>query len=103
MTITGLIILGLILFVAGMAILLLYMVSRLVGSDGWDDSNIINGIRLLTHAIFHPEDFGRMFYLTQDQLNLLKNNGHNPDKPFWYVSEDEFDGVVATRPSEDHV
>ncbi len=99
----GLIILGFILFIAGMVILLLYMVSRMVGSDGWDDSNIINGIRLLTHTIFHPEDFGHMFYLTKAQLNLLKNNGHDPDKAFWYISEDEFEGVVDTRPREDNV
>ncbi len=99
----GLVILGFILFVSSAVGILFYILSRMVGSDGWDDSNITNGLRLLSHTTLHPEDFGRMYYLTQDQMNLLQNNGHNPDKPFWYVSGDEFAEVVDSRPKKDHV
>lgn len=102
MEVAGLIVIGLILFIAGAIALLFYMLSRMVGSDGWDDSNITNGLRLISHTTLHPEDFGKMFYLTEDQLKLLENNGHDmsDSRPFWYVSEDEFEGVVKTRPEE---
>lgn len=39
------------------------------------------------------KDFGRMYYLTHAQMNLLRNNGHEPDRA----------DVVKTRPTEDHV
>lgn len=100
-TLAGLVIIGLILFVAGAVGLLFYMLSRMVGSDGWDDSNITNGLRLVSHTTLHPEDFGLMFYLTPEQLQLLKDNGHDPERPFWYISEDEFEGVVKSRPDFD--
>ena len=83
------------------AFLLGYILFRLMGSDGWDDSNITNALRLLSHVTLHPEDFGKMYYIPeQAQLVLLRSEFHftNRDRPFWYVSEDEFDGVVKTRP-----
>lgn len=101
MTTVGLVILGLILFLAGALGLVLYMTIRMLKSDGWDDSNLLNGLRLLSHVAMHPEDFGKMFYLTEDQRKLLKNNGHNPERPFWYVSEDEFESVVKSRPDQE--
>jgi len=39
------------------------------------------------------ENFGRMYYLTHAQMNLLRNNGHEPDRA----------DVVKTRPTDDHV
>lgn len=98
LTVAGLIILGLALFFAGALALLLYIIVRMLGNGGWDDSNLTNGLRLVSHVVLHPSDFGKMFYLTEEQLNLLKNNNHDPKRPFWYVSEDEFEGVVKTRP-----
>ncbi len=98
LTIAGAIALGLILFVAGAIGLLSYMLFRMVGSDGWDDSNITNALRLLSHAVLHPEDFVKMFYLTQEQLTLLREHGHKPKKPFWYLPLDEITEVVKTRP-----
>ena len=92
------IILGAVFFIGGIilgAFLLVgYICSRMVGSDGWDDSNITNALRLLSHVTLHPEDFGKMYYLTDF-------NGETAvidRRPFWYVSEDEFAGVVKTRP-----
>lgn len=69
---------GLFLFIA-------YVAYRAMRSDGWDDSNLTNVIRLISHVAIHPEDFGKMTY---------------PDGtyPFWYVNQDEFEGVVKTRP-----
>ena len=99
-TTAGLVIIGLILFVAGFIGAVLFIVLRMMKNDGWDDSNMTNGLRLLSHTSIHSEDFGKMFYLTEDQLKLLENNGHDMSdaRPFWYVSEDEFEGVVKTRP-----
>lgn len=100
LTIAGLVGLGLIVFLAGALCMLLYIVLRMMKNDGWDDSNILNALRLLSHVAIHNEDFAKMFYLTEEQFNLLVNNGHDLSKqrPFWYISEDEFETVVDTRP-----
>ena len=98
LTITGLVVLGLIIYVAGAVSILFYMISRMVGSDGWDDSNITNALRLLSHAVLHPEDFVKMYYLTNEQIALLKEHGHSLRNPFWYLPLDEITEVVKTRP-----
>jgi hypothetical protein len=54
-------------------------------SSSWDDSNMMNMIRLLSHVIAHPGDFGKMSY-------------DNGKKPFWYINKDEFSDIVKTRP-----
>ena len=71
--------------VLGMVALLAYILSRMMKNPGWDDSNLTNALRLLSHVSLHPEDFARMQY---------------PDgsRPFWYVTKDEFSEVVKTRP-----
>jgi len=102
LTVTGLLIEDIIIFVAGFIGCIVYIVARMMKTIG-DDSNMNNPLRLLSQATIHPEDFGRMFYLTKDQMDLLRNNGHEPDRPGWYTSEDEFEGVVKTRPGPDHV
>ena len=56
--------------------------------SNWDDSNITNMLRLLSHIITHPSDFGKMQY----------KDGR---RPFWYISKDEFSQVVRTRPDKD--
>jgi len=98
LTIAGLVGLGFIVYIAGAVSILFYMISRMVGSNGWDDSNITNALRLLSHAVLHPEDFVRMYYLTDEQIALLKENGHNLRNPFWYLPLDEITEVVKTRP-----
>ena len=85
-------------FFAGAFTLLGYILWRMMRSDGWDDSNITNAFRLLAHVSIHPEDFGAMYYLTKYQRDTLLDNNEHPKRPFWYVSEDEFEGVVETRP-----
>lgn len=102
LTIGGLLIEDLIVFIAGFVACVMYIVYRMMKTIG-DDSNMNNPLRLLSQATIHPEDFGRMYYLTKDQMDLLRNNGHEPDRPGWYVDEDEFEGVVKSRPREDHV
>ncbi len=102
MTVAGIVILGLILFIAGFIACVMYIVARMMKSIG-DDSNMNNALRLLSQATIHPDDFGRMYYLTHAQMALLRNNGHDPDRPGWYVDGDEFADVVKTRPTEDHV
>ena len=78
-------------FFFGVFSLLAYILWRMMRSDGWDDSNITNALRLLSHVVLHPEDFGKMYYLGPDGL---------PGKrPFWYVDKDELSEVVNSRPS----
>lgn len=80
--------------------LVTYFVVRMLRSDGWDKSNVLNALRLLWHILVHPEDFGQMYYISdQSYLNLGYNGGHLK-RPFWYVSKDEFSEVVATRPED---
>jgi hypothetical protein len=82
-------------FVLGIYALLAYMVHRMLKSDGWDDSNMNNALRLISHVTLHPEDFGRMYYVSRE--------GEIGRRPFWYVGKDEFEDVVRTRPSGDNI
>jgi len=89
-------------FIAGIVALLGYMIWRMMRNDGWDDSNITNALRLLSHVVLHPEDFGKMYYLTSEQYGKLILAGIDPaeefKRPFWYVSKDELSEVVKSRP-----
>jgi hypothetical protein len=69
----------------GLFVFIGYVAYRAMRSDGWDDSNLCNVLRLLSHVALHPEDFGKMQY-------------KDGQRPFWYISEDEFEDVVMTRP-----
>lgn len=85
--------------VLGAFLLIAYICSRMVGSDGWDDSNITNALRLLSHVTLHPEDFGKMIYVTPKMIEVLKSAGITKVVfPFWYVDKDELSEVVKTRP-----
>ena len=89
-------------FLTGVLVLLGYILKRMMGSDGWDDSNITNALRLLSHVTLHPEDFGKMYYLKDSQLmRLLTTQTYDeepPKRPFWYVNKDELSEVVDSRP-----
>jgi len=102
LTVVGVVILGFVLFIAGFIGCIIYIVARMMKTIG-DDSNMNNPLRLLNQATIHPEDFGRMYYLTHKQMKLLRDNGHEPDRPGWYVDGDEFADVVKSRPGPDHV
>jgi len=83
----------------GMFIPFAYGGYRALTSDGWDDSNIFNWFRLIWHVFTHPEDFGRMFYLSDFQEDILIHEGQNPKKPFSYISGDELsDNFPDARP-----
>jgi hypothetical protein len=83
-------------FFIGVFALLGYMIWRLMRNTHMDDSNIANAVRILSHLILHPHDFGRMWYCKPDPnkpgqfLGVLR--------PFWYYDQDEFEGVVRSRP-----
>ena len=89
-------------FLSGVIVLLGYILKRMMGNAGWDDSNITNALRLLSHVTLHPEDFGKMYYLTDTQLMMLLTTQEKtiapPKRPFHYVDKDELSGVVKTRP-----
>lgn len=73
-------------FVMGVFSLLFYILWRMMRSDGWDKSNILNALRLLSHVAIHPEDFQHLQY---------------PDgrRPFKYIGNDEFaDNFPESRP-----
>ena len=46
-------------FILGIVTLLGYMVWRMMRNEGWDDSNMTNAIRLITHVVLHPHDSAR--------------------------------------------
>lgn len=91
-------------FIAGVVVLLGYILHRMMGNDGWDDSNITNALRLLSHVTLHPKDFGKMYYLTPEEATAVEIAAIYTDKPiwarrpFWYVSKDELSEVVKSRP-----
>lgn len=73
------------LFIGGGATFLLlalaYCVARMLNADGWDKSNVLNALRVLSYVVMHP---GRLGSLTDP-------DGH---RPFWYVAHDEFSEIV---------
>jgi len=74
--------LGLIVGLLGAIGLLVWQLMR---SDGWDDSNVLNAVRFLHHALRHSEDFRELRY-------------PSGKRPFWYLDKDEIDEVVDSRP-----
>ena len=87
-------------YLIGVFSLLAYMIYRMMKNPGWDDSNITNALRLLSHVTLHSEDFDQMYYLEQRHWDLLNNlrKSDRPISPFWYVNKDELSEVVKTRP-----
>lgn len=77
-------------FFLGVFTLLGYMIWRMLRSDGWDDSNILNALRVISHVTIHPEDLAVMWYLDPE--------GHPSRRPFDYISKDEFEDIVQSRP-----
>lgn len=78
---------------------LILLCLRALRDDAWDDSNVLNVLRVLAHLAIHPSDFARMHYLddedyTQLEMNLLPY----PRRAFPYLELDEFESVVETRP-----
>lgn len=80
-----------------------YGAYRALNSDGWDDSNLLNWLRLLSHVYIHPEDFGRMYYLDQMSEDIVRSGGVVSEKSlkrvFGYISKDEFaENFPESRP-----
>lgn len=86
--------------VFGIVLLLVYGAIRGTQSDGWDDSNLTNWIRVFIHLILHPEDFGKMYYLTDEQYVMGTRLWGPIQQPFWYIPKDELSEVVRSRPDE---
>lgn len=90
-------------FVGGFSIgvfgLLGYMLKRLMSNLEWDDSNITNALRLLSQVVLHPQDFLRLYYMTDAQLaQFIELYESLPKQPFWFVKLDELSEVVKSRP-----
>lgn len=84
----------------GITVFVGYGAYRATRSDGWDDSNVLNWLRLLSHVFIHPEDFGQMYYIPEDfVLESLEEAGYTLEKPFDYINKDEFaDNFPQARP-----
>lgn len=91
-------------FVTGVFTLLGYMIWRLMRNAEWDDSNITNALRLLSHVVLHPNDFGKMHYISPHDLERIaeylpaRAEILKQKRPFWYVNKDELSEVVKSRP-----
>lgn len=57
-------------------------------NSGWDDSNVFNIFHVLFHLALHPDDFTKMYY-------------KDGNKPFWYLTKDEFSEVLRIRPTSE--
>jgi len=95
-------------FAAGAFSLLGYIVLRMLRADGWDQSNITNALRLISHTAMHPEDFLYMHYLTEAQHQAAADASPSGlvtsvRKPFWYIGKDELSEIVVTRPPSNSV
>lgn len=79
-------------FVMGIVFFVGYGAHRALKSKGWDDSNILNWLRLLSMVYIHPEWFGDMYYLNDDMVEALFDSNYDIEnyKPFHYINKDEF-------------
>jgi hypothetical protein len=92
------VVLGVFLFFGGALSLLGYMVIRMLRSDKWDDSNMLNALRVISHIVAHPHDCADMYYLSDDEYEALASMGYEPRKPFHYINKDEFSELMKSRP-----
>jgi hypothetical protein len=81
----------------GVTLLLSYLVTRCLRSDGWDKSNMTNALRLLSHVVLHPEDFAHMYYTVRSAGEYGRVVSR---KAFPYINQDELSEVVKTRPNK---
>lgn len=81
-------------FTLGILGLIGYGAWRALRSDGWDQSNLLNWLRLLSHVFIHPGDFAKMYYVYFDENETI----YDYEKAFSYLDKDEFEGVVKSRP-----
>lgn len=82
----------------GIGLFVGYGAYRATNSDGWDDSNVFNWLRLLAHVYIHPEDFGEMYYLEDSDIDILQTV---PNRPFAYLANDEFaENFPYSRPKK---
>lgn len=75
-------------FILGILCCPLIIFMRARRNSAWDDSNMTNIYRVISHLAVSPGDFGKMQY---------------PDgkRPFWYINCDEFSEVVDSKPNEE--
>jgi len=83
-------------FILGILFFVGFGAWRALRSDGWDDSNLLNWLRLLSQVFIHPEDFVRMYYVYG--MGLIDDS--RIERAFPYLGKDEFEGVVKSRPKE---
>ena len=84
--------------VFGMVLLVGFGCWRAVRSDGWDDSNILNWLRLFSLVCIHPEEFAGLYRLSDEELDTLVEQGLTPVEPFKFIRGDEFaDNFPETR------
>ena len=81
-------------FVGGFAVGILAIIVlgayRAVNSDGWDDSNILNWLRIFSLICIHPEEFAGLYRLTDGEIDTLESEGFVPVEPFDFIRKDEF-------------
>lgn len=76
-------------FILGVLSCPLVIFIRARRSSEWDDSNVTNIYRVISHLAVRPEDFGKMYF-------------PNGKKPFWYINKDEFSEVVKSTDTEEN-
>lgn len=85
--------------IVGLFLFIGYVALRALRSEGWDDSNLLNVLRLISHVAAHPGDFAKMYYLTPMQRFNMFVRDEIPRRPFHYLGKDEFESVVDSRPN----
>jgi hypothetical protein len=69
-------------FVLGIIFVIGYGAYRALNSEGWDDSNVNNWLRLLSHVFIHPQDFSQMYYLGPEEIKILNASQNYPYRIF---------------------
>jgi len=72
----------------------IYLIIRALGNEEWDSSNLLNLLRVLAHIALHPGDLAYMWYVRRDSGGVIRLQ----QKPFGYISGDEFSENYRVRP-----
>jgi hypothetical protein len=63
---------------------------RSIRSEGWDDSNVLNWLRMFSLLVLYPSSFAGLYRLSDDEYDYLTMKGFEPVEPFDFMRKDEF-------------
>lgn len=81
--------------ILGIVVLVLGICARAMADDDWDSTNFFNPLRALGLITIRPSWLAKMWYLTDEQVRILREAGKEPKRAYPYMNQDEYSEVVG--------